>query len=362
MSGRIRRELPRLGALAIVTVIIWCVVYGRYSPASLATPLVYTGGDELWVHAVVKAVADGEIGLLGSRHVRRLGAPFIANWNDFPLTEDLIFYATGQVAKLCGVHAAVNLGYIAAIMLAACSFYAVGRYMRWAWLWCFAGAVLYGWSYYMAVRSIAHFNLIFYWTIPLWLLICWWTAARPGIPFHSRRFWFSAVVIVFTAWNNPYYTNLFLQLFVLAIVARVIRGFPKSSLAAPVTLAVAGVLLALTANLDTILYQARHGLNGGAALRYLAELELYSLRPVDLFLPFYHRFPGVEAFTHSYDARTILRGEMMATYLGIFACLAVLHLWGSTLRKFLGRARQRIDGLSLQTLWICCSALAAVSA
>jgi hypothetical protein len=42
----------------------------------------------------------------------------------------------------------------------------------------------------------------------------------------------------------------------------------------------------------------------------------------------------------------------MATYLGIVACLALLHLWGSTLRKFLSAARQRIDGLSLQSLWV----------
>ncbi len=332
--------------------LLWFAIYARFSTHSLHTPIIYAGGDEVWVHAVVKAVADEEIGLLGSKRVARLGAPFGANWNDFPLTEDLVFYVTGQLAKLCGVPAAINLAYLAAIILAACSFYLVSRYLRWRWTWCFAGAVLYGWSYYMSHRSVAHFNLLFYWPIPFWLLICWWTAARPGIPFWSRRFWFSAAVIFFTAWNNPYFTYLFLQLLALALAARLVRRYPIRSLASPLALMAFCAGLTLAAHLDTIVYQIRHGLNGGAALRYLSELELYSLRPVDLFLPFYHRVEALSSFSQSYAARTTLRGEIAGTYLGLIGCLALLHLWGGTLRAFLARQRQRLDGLSLQSLWV----------
>lgn len=332
--------------------LLWVVINGGFSSQSFQRPLVYAGGDELWVYAVVKAVADGEIGLFETKDVSRLGAPFVANWNDFPLTEDLLLYVTGQVAKLVGVPTAINLAYIAAFILAACAFYTVGRYLRWSVVWCFAGAILYGCSYYMTHRSVAHFNLLFYWPIPFWLLTCWWTAARPGLPFRSRKFWFSAAVVLFTAWNNPYYTNIFLQLLVLAVVARWVRGYPKSTMMPPVALAVFCVGLVVTANLDTLIYQSRHGVNGDAALRSLSHLELYALRPVDLFLPFSHRIAALEAFTQSYAARSLLRGEVAFTYLGLLACIALLHLWGGTIRNLLSRTRARIDGLSLQSLWI----------
>lgn len=65
------REVPRLLALAAVIAGLWLVIYQRPFPHSLGTPIVYAGGDELWVHAEVKAVADGEIGLFGSKRVSR---------------------------------------------------------------------------------------------------------------------------------------------------------------------------------------------------------------------------------------------------------------------------------------------------
>lgn len=95
----ILREWPRLLALAALVALLWFFIYGRFSAHSIGTPIIYAGGDELWVHAVVKAMADGEIGLFGAKNVSRLGAPFGANWNDFPLTEDFIFYLTGLLAK-----------------------------------------------------------------------------------------------------------------------------------------------------------------------------------------------------------------------------------------------------------------------
>jgi hypothetical protein len=345
-------EALRLAALAGVILLLWFAIYQRF-PGKEWAPIAYGGGDEAYIYAAVKAVQDGEIGLFGSKHVHRLGAPFGANWNDFPSTEDFLYFLTGQLARVTGVIAAVDAAYLGAILLAAMSFYLVGRYMRWRWVFCFAGAVLYGWSYYMTHRSVSHFNLIFYWPCPFWLLVCWWTAGRGGIVFGEKKFWFSVAVVFFTAWNNPYYASMFLQLLGLAAIAHLVRRYPVRSLAAPLALALLCVGLVLVTLLDTLMYWAKAGLNTSAVVRNFSDVERYSLRPLDLFLPYFHRLKSIQAMVRDYAADSLINGEIAMTYLGLIGCIALLWLMGATFYHIIaGSKKERPSGLGLQSLWV----------
>ena len=354
MKRRTRNEIWRVTVLVLVTILLWFLIYRRL-PGKDWAPVAYGGGDEALIYATVKAVHDGEIGLFGSKQVARLGAPFVANWNDFPSSEDFLYFITGQISKVTGVVAAVDAAYLLAIILAAASFYLVGRYMRWRWELCFAGAVLYGWSYYMTHRSVPHFNLVFYWPCPLWLLVCWWTASRRGIEFQTRRFWFSMLVVLFTAWNNQYYMVIFLQLLALAMLAHVVRRYPIRTLAAPLCLGLVCVALVILMILDTLLYQAHAGVNSSAVVRHLSDVERYCLKPIDLFLPYSHRIEAIERFVRSYAATALLNGEVAMTYLGIIGGAALLSMWGSAFYQILlGRRGVAICGLTRQSIWLMC--------
>lgn len=342
------RESPRFFVLILVIVLLWVAIYKRRE--SLGDPISYIG-DSTFIYAIVKAVQEGDVGLFGSKEVSRLGAPFGANWNDIPWTEDFIYYLTGLLARFIGVPEAVNIAFLAAFVLAGCSFYLVGRYLRWRWQWCFAGAVLYGCSYYLIRRGVDHFNIVFYWACPLWLLVCWWSAARSGIRLFGRKFFASIVIALFTAWNNPYYASVFLQLLTLSIAARLLRGYTLRSCMAPAAIGATCILLVLSMHLDTFFYQLDHGRNSAAIARSLNELELYALRPVDLFLPYFHRIVALQTFTRDYGARTALYGELGTTYLGVIGGISLLVLFGAAFKELAKGPGGRVNGLASQALW-----------
>src|SRR5437870_2871931 len=93
-SARIRSNQPlsmkftkwtalRLIALCLTVTIVWCVAYDR-SPSNWSVPVDYQE-DSLMVMGWVKAAAEGDFPMFLSKEVHRLGAPYTANWNDWPV-------------------------------------------------------------------------------------------------------------------------------------------------------------------------------------------------------------------------------------------------------------------------------------
>src|SRR4051812_20642668 len=85
---RFKREIIRAILVALVVTLIWCWVFHRFTAADWKVPNDYTG-DSLFTLAWTKAASDGEFLPIISKTNRYLNAPFIANWNDFPLSEDM---------------------------------------------------------------------------------------------------------------------------------------------------------------------------------------------------------------------------------------------------------------------------------
>jgi hypothetical protein len=89
--AELRMDLLRALALALVTALLWCAFYDRWTAESWQTPVTYLSdpvkGDVLIHLAWIKAASDGHITPLLFNNVPELGAPRIANWNDFPVTE-----------------------------------------------------------------------------------------------------------------------------------------------------------------------------------------------------------------------------------------------------------------------------------
>ena len=121
-----RRDLAWLVGIGVSTLGIWSVVTNRFSAEAWSVPDSYWG-DAFFHLSYIKAYVAGDFGLFGLKVVPSLNAPFAANWNDYPVTEELLHYFAAGVAGIVGLFATMNVMVVLAHILAATAFYLAAR-------------------------------------------------------------------------------------------------------------------------------------------------------------------------------------------------------------------------------------------
>lgn len=339
----------RITVLLLTVAVAWCVTMRKCNRADWQYLPVYLG--DAWNYAAwAKAAEEGQFLPFAPKFNRYLNAPFGASWNDFPSTEDMLWAATGLGARLIGLFPALNLFYLLACLLAATSFYLTSRYLRFRWEWCLLGALAFALSPYALTRGVHHLALTYYWHIPLCLLVTWWAASKRGLAFLGRRYWVAVGVALITGWQNPYYTNWFLQLLGLGGLAHAMRMRSWTRLLPAASIATITLLAFYSANLDTLIYQAKAGPNSGVVGRNYAHLETFALRPVELFLPVSHRSPALTEFTKKYKADLAMPVNE-PSYLGMLGGAGLVAMCVQAIWSLLQR-RGRPDGRALQAVWL----------
>jgi len=154
----------RVGLLALVSTLIWCAHYDRWTAASWAIPTDYNG-DTFEILARIAAASEGDTKPLRPQIISRLGAPFGANWNAYPASDLLLVLLIGQIAKVVGVFTAANLALLLATVSAALAFYGCACWLRARWEWAFAGALLFAFTFQTFHRGLSHLFLVFSWTV-----------------------------------------------------------------------------------------------------------------------------------------------------------------------------------------------------
>jgi hypothetical protein len=349
--------------LLVVVGLAWCVGSGRWTPAAWGVPTAYLEpdkGDVVHALAMMKAVGEGEFVPLAWKNVGRLGAPNAANWNDWPLVEELLVVFYGLLGSLFGLFAGLNVGTIVAHLSAAVAFYAVARWEDCDRTWAFVAALAFGLAPFIFAQSPFHITTEYVWHVPLFLPIWRWIAAEPGIVWGSRRFWFAVAVGFITGLQSPYWTNIFCQLTLLGAGAMYWRhrSWPafRSALAVIGAAAVAFALM----NLDTWTYRLAEGPNPGALSREYKWMEIYGLKLVDLVIPpVTHHSNTFAAFATAHRIGDPAKGIPPASplqdegsYLGIVGLLALGWLvWTAVSDAVKGRAND-LPLAAWQVLWI----------
>jgi hypothetical protein len=351
-SMKLKSDVPRLLLLILLVTALWCRLYHRYSLADWKIPTVYSG-DAVLVLGWTKASMDGEFAPFGSKMNRHLGAPFVANWNDFPLSEDLLVWWNGLVARVIGLGPALNLSFLSAVVLAAVSFYLVGRYCRWRWEWCLFGAFAFAFSRYGFYRNIPHIALTHYWPIPICLLVCWWVGSNKGLIFSDRRYPFAAGVAAVTGLLSVYYTNFFLQLLLLATLVHVARRSPWPKILAPLSVAGVAVVAFSLTSLDTLIYAFQHGVNYRGVARNFVELDYYALHPVELFIPGVHRWKFLQDWSfHYFTAVAPIHRSNEAVYLGLVGGAGFIAMFFVFARDHMRLSGRPTFAPPWQALWL----------
>lgn len=302
-----------LSSLCLFVASLWCMEMHRLSPASWSEPTQYYGDCYIML-AYIKAVQQGDCGLLGVRTAKRLAAPDTACWANFPMYEKVTTCCLGLLARHTSLMFAANVGVMMARVTAALGFWIasvliLGCSRWWAWV----GAVAFSQLNFME-RDLNHLLLGYVWSIPLIVAATW-------VPMRARWLLLIGVAVGI---SNPYWVLGSLVLLVacdrplrsrLTLLAGLATGFIGS-------------------NLLTILYAHKIDL----ARNYM-ESERFALRPMELLLP-----PVGGLFRNVSKHYTAVlpswqQGEMFAAYLGIIGTGAL----GLVLYDWLARQRAGVQ-------------------
>ena len=339
------------GLLALVT-LAWCTANAKWTAAEWALPAAYLEPEKCdVVHALamMKAAEEGEFVPLTWKQVSRLGAPDGANWNDWPLLEELQIVFFAVLGKIFGLFGGLNVGMLLGHWLAAATFYAVARYLGCLQPWAFVGGLAYGLAPFLFAQSPHHITTEYVWHVPLFILVWKWVSTEPGLEWGSRQFWFAVGVAVLTGLQSPYFTNVLCQLTLLGAAARGWRQRSVASLKPALAVIAAAAVSFVLMNLDTWTYRLANGANQGAVVREYKWLEIYGLKLVDLVIPpVTHHAAGFAKFAAAHRAGAPLLDE--GSYLGIVGIAAVALLAVTAARDMVDRGR--MPAAAWQVLWI----------
>ncbi|HEX4085204.1 MAG TPA: hypothetical protein VHY22_09850 [Chthoniobacteraceae bacterium] len=349
-------DLLRAAVLAVLCMIIWCTVYGRLSTESWGIPIEYgITADRADVKSDIagfKAAQDGYFWPIVFHSEPRLNAPYVANWNDYPVTEDFLIWGTGLMAKVIGLFPACNVMIMMLQVFAALAFYYAARRLKCDWKWAFCGALFFGFAPFGFAHSLHHFVITAYGHMALALLVCFWITNGSGLRIGTRDYWISIGIAVLTGWLNVYFTNIFIQIVGIGLIIQWVRHGWRAALPA-FTIGCAAFAAFMVMNLDTIGYAILHGHNPSVATRTYAHLEYYALKLVDCFIPFpTHRIPAFANIGKRFYLWTILPAEIPpACYFGLVGIAAFLWLVGYAVRVAIVRDRKRIPLEATLVFW-----------
>ena len=353
-AGWTRLDTTALASLLVVVLLAWCTANAKWTALQWSQPTAYTEPDKAdVVHALamMKAGAGGEFVPLAWKGSRDLGAPYDANWNDWPLVEELQIVFFSLLAKVFGLFAGLNLATVLGNLLAAITFYGVARFSDCSTVWAFVAALAFGLAPFIFAQSPFHLTTEYIWHIPLFLPVWRWASSEPGTTPRSPRFWFAVGVGFLTGLQSPYYTNILCQLTLLGAIILFChnRSWPafKSSLAVIGAAACAFALM----NFDTWTYRAVHGANTGALVREYKWLEIYGLKIVDMVIPpVTHHSHMLADFATAHRAAAPLQDE--GSYLGFVGLAALALLVGTAIADVVRRRADSIPMEAWQVLWI----------
>jgi hypothetical protein len=335
--------------LALFTAAIWCVQHRRTTPADWQYPLTFTG-DTMEILVRLKAVSEGDPLSFFSQKMDRLGAPFGADWSEYPVSDRLLFFVFGNIARVTGLNVASNLAVLMAAVTSALSFYGCARYLRSKRLWCFVGALLFAFTYQAAFRRLAHLWLAYSYTVPLALLTSWLLASSKRLSWRSGSGKLCLATSAILGVSNPYNLYLFLQLIGFSFLANLIHKQRRRFL--PFCAVCIFVSLGAWALFQGSSLITRSEERPVAAIsRNYSGTELYALKPVDLFVPpANHHSTAMASIGHRYLRWAAIKGETFYPYLGVTCIAGLVWLIFECVRRV--SQRKKLSAHGPQTGWI----------
>ena len=202
---------------------------------------------------------------------------------------------------------------------------------------------------------MGHLLLSYDYTVPLAVVCGWLLTASKRLRLGGWVFWLCLGVGFVLGLSNPYNLNLWAQFVCLGMGLRFLLYRRKAELAVGALVLAASATGFLAVNINTLWYQALHGANQEAVARDYHQLELYALKPLELFLPpISHRVEFLSDFARKYATTAAVHGEMFSPYLGIVAISALIWMVAEFILRLLNlqKVPRRFSLHVPQCLWV----------
>lgn len=351
----LRVDLFALAGLVVCCTLAWCAANRVWTWAALQEPTAYLDPekcDVIHALAMMKAGTQGQFLPLAWKQVSDLGAPYQANWNDWPFVEELLVNVFAMLAATFGLFAGLNIAAMLGNSLAAVVFYVVARSIGCTPRWSFVGGLAFGLAPFIFAQQPFHITCEWVWQIPLFIPVWRRVAMPPGLEFGSTSFRRALAIGVVTGLLNPYYTNIFCQLTLLSAAAQWYRTRSRSALLAALCVIGAAAASFALMNIDTWTYRLVHGPNPGALSREYRWLEIYGLKIKDLVIPpLGHRSDVFAAFSAAHRQAAPLLDEA-ASYQGIIGLASLALLLATAVKAMLDGRQKDVPLEAWQLLWI----------
>ncbi len=277
-------------ALCYLLAVVICLAMYCYVTKSWKQDLNIPGsysGDSFFGAAVMKGFLEKGTYLVNNR----IGAPYGANFNDFPSSDSLHYGIAGVLSLFTHKwEIMMRLIFIVSFPLSVISAMFVFRYFKRSIAVSIAGSVLFALLPYHFLRGINHLFLACYFTVPLSILIA--IELMNGkyiVKFNEKTNTLKSLLFIcgciLIGCSGIYYSFFSCFLFVLAGIILTIRRKPLRSILfcfVPVLL----IFLTVTANLaNSVVYTKINGVNPEVGVRSAIESELYGLKITQLLLP-----------------------------------------------------------------------------
>jgi phosphoglycerol transferase len=320
------------GAAFICVCITVVLQLTNIHPPFQEVPMGYDG-DSLAVLANLKAASEGGIHPFLPIRVKRLNAPFQAEWSDIPMSE-FVFWLPSLLVPAFGLFQAANLFVLLALIGAGLAFYFSALSMGSKILPACVFGVLFGLAPYAFVRHLEHLMLTLYFVVPIYVYCVYKLWGREAQDLTKSQVCILCVLVLISSLFMPYYWAMFLVLLTFVTLGHLVNLSFRSIVFCGLV-GVAALLGFLLQNLDTIFYQLAQGKNSYAFGRDLWWMVKFGLYLPDIIFPKFHQLPLIEFLTgkdYHWKIPEPLQGESQTAYIG------VLPLTGLGLLIFRGLA------------------------
>ena len=299
--------------------LLWCYTFGFFHTSEWSIPTGY-GGDLYWVLSMAKSYMNNEVFPLFFKEIKLLNAPFSANWSDFPITEEIIFFLMGTFAKITNLYFSHNIILLLGHCLAGLSFFLVAKKLNCKNLDAIVFSILFGLGHFLFARGSAHIILTYVFLIPVALLILSETIDK-NINYKDSKFRLYLFFSILIGCFNPYYTFLFCIFLLFIFLFKFLKKYEGVFI--PIIFIIGSAFGFFLMNADTFYSNLVNDVNLKAVGRNLAALEVYGMKMPELFFPpSGHRIDAFYDFgmTHYYH-RAFVRGESWSSYMGFIELL-----------------------------------------
>lgn len=279
----------------------------------------YYAGDAIPIGVMVKGIIDSGWYMYNPF----VGAPFGMETYDFAQPENFSYFVIKIISLFFPSYpVTLNIYYILTYVLVVCTSLYVMRYFNISYWSAIVGSLLFAYLPYHWLRGESHLFLSSYYTIPLIVLVLFWSWKKEWT---KKRILASIVICALVASSGAYYA--FFACFLLSFVLIYILFETKrlKNLIMPISLLLILVIGSLINLLPTILYTLENGKNNVSAVRDFGDTEIYPLKITNLLLPTdSHRIEILAKVKEKYLSGTKINEENHGSTLGIFGSIGFI--------------------------------------